>query len=127
MARKKTAKQVKASTKESKIENLSQAHGQEEKFEPTTLSQIWGDDGVSKYKTLDETEYATQLAEMSRTDLHAHASQIGLIPVENVEQLKKRLVAEFKRHVAQYRKPSFDKKSALKISDEATKILGEGR
>jgi len=118
MARKKTTK---------KVTKLSQAHGKEETFEPTTLNQIWGDDGTSKYRTLDEEVYATQLAEMARTDLHAHASQIGLIPVENAEQLKKRLLAEFRKHVAQYKKPAFNKKPPLKLSKKAAKILEEGR
>ena len=129
MARKKTTKKAakKASKNKSSTKELSQAHGQVDKYEPTTLSQIWGDDGTSKYKTLDEKEYAIQLADMSRTDLHAHASQIGLIPVENVEQLKKRLINEFQKHVAQYKKPAFNKKPPLNVSKETLKILGEGR
>ena len=85
----KRASAKKASSKKS-VKNLSQAHGKEEGKQPITLDQIWGDDGSSKYKTVNEEEYAQKLAEMSRTDLHAHASRVGLIPVENSEQLKKR-------------------------------------
>jgi hypothetical protein len=130
MARKKATKKVsakKSKAKKGKAKELSQAHGKVENFQPTSLDQIWGDDGTSKYRTMDEHEYATQLADMSRTDLHAHASQIGLIPVENADQLKKRLVAEFKKHVAQYRMPAAQKKPPLKVSKEARKILEEGR
>ena len=58
MARKKTVKGTKASAKKTasaskksskKLESLSQAHGKEEKkYKPTTLDQIWGDDGLAK-------------------------------------------------------------------------------
>ena len=39
------------------ISELSQTHGKVEDFKPTTLDQIWGDDGLSKYQTLDEVQY----------------------------------------------------------------------
>jgi hypothetical protein len=47
-AKRKTSKKATKS-----IKNLSQAHGKEEKFEPTTLEQIWGDDGSTTYGTLN--------------------------------------------------------------------------
>ena len=55
---KRTAKAAKKPGKKSskKLESLSQTHGKEE-FKPTTLDQIWGDTGISKYGTLNEDEY----------------------------------------------------------------------
>ena len=53
MPKKKTSKK-----RTKKLESLSQTDGMsmdnaEQKFEPTTLDQVFGDDGTSKYKTLD--------------------------------------------------------------------------
>ena len=129
MPRKNTSKPKKtAKAKAGKLNSLSQTHGKtDKKPTPTTLDQIWGDDGSSKYKTVNEEEYAQKLAEMSRTDLHAHASRVGLIPVENSEQLKKRLMVEFRKHVAQYKMPVINAQKSNKLSKEAMKILEEGR
>ena len=44
----------KATAKKKSVKNLSQTHGKEEKFEPTTLDQIWGDDGIKDYKPNDD-------------------------------------------------------------------------
>ena len=88
-----------ASAKKPPVKELNQTHGKQE-YKAIARDQIWGDDGSSKYKPLDEEEYTQDLNEMSRTDLHAHASKVGLIPVENADQLKKRLINEFKKHVA---------------------------
>jgi len=74
-AKRKTSKKATKS-----IKNLSQAHGKEEKFEPTTLEQIWGDDGTSVYGTLNENQYANQLDDMNMSDLQTHASTVGIIP-----------------------------------------------
>ena len=122
----KRASAKKASSRKG-VKDLSQAHGKNEGNQPITLDQIWGDDGSSKYKTIKEEEYAENLAEMSRTDLHAHASRVGLIPIENSDQLKKRLMVEFRKHVAQYKMPVINAQKSNNLSKEAMKILEEGR
>lgn len=123
-----TPKKAKAKKAVSKINKLSQAHGKEEKFEPTTLDQIWGDTGMHKYKTLDETEYLEQLNDMAKVDLQSHAVKIGLIPVDNPEQLKKRLLTEFKKYAIAYKIPAdVRKNNNLTLSKEAKKILEEGK
>ena len=129
-ARKKTSKKsAKKATakKESKITKLSQAHGKKEEFLPSTLDQIWGDTGSSKYKTLDIDVYTEQLNDYHRVDLQAHAVKIGLIPIDNIEQLKKRLLTEFRKHVSQYKIPAKKVKKDKPLSKEAMKILGEGK
>ena len=75
-AKRKTPK--KATAKRKSIKNLSQVHGKEEKFEPTTLDQIWGDDGTSTYGTLNENEYSIRLDDMNMSDLQAPASTVVL-------------------------------------------------
>jgi hypothetical protein len=39
--------------KKNKLEELSETNAKVEDFKPTSLDQIWGDRGTSKYGTLD--------------------------------------------------------------------------
>ena len=125
---KKTAKAAKRPRKP-KITELDQSHGKEEKFQPATLDQIWGDDGIGKYSTNNEEEYKRQLDEMNRTDIEAHASTLGILPAGDRTRLEERLVYEFKRHFNQYQKPMNDAPAANNgdIPDHVRKILEEGR
>ena len=125
---KRTARAAKKPAKRSskKLESLSQTHGKED-FKPTTLDQIWGDTGMSKYGTLDESEYEKLLKEMNRSDIHSHASKVGVIPVDNREMLNQRLLKEFRRHLAAYRAPIEKKENNIEVSDRVKKILAEGR
>jgi hypothetical protein len=124
--KKTTSKAAKKAPK--KLSKMSQAHGKEEKekFEPTTLNQVWGDDGMSKYKTLDTEEYEKQVRAMSKSELQKHSTQIGLIPIDNREILTGRLIREFSRHVAAYTVPSQSKKEPKSVSGKAMRILKEG-
>jgi hypothetical protein len=129
--KKKTTSKAKGTSKRGKnIRKLSQAHGKleapETKFQPTTLDQVWGDDGLWRYKTHDVNEYEGQLDEMTKQDLYAHATKSGLIPVENRELLKSRLMREFRRHEASYTKPrTID--TSVEVSSKVRKILSEGK
>ena len=106
--------------------NMKQAHGKNE-FVPTTLDQLWGDTGTGrKYNTLDETEYLAYIQDMNKSDLQSHAVRIGMIPVDNRETLEKRLLKEFRVHVAGYTVPQIKTKSKVP-SKEVEKILAEGR
>ena len=109
------------------LENLSQTHGKVEEFRPTTLDQIWGDQGTWKYNTMDEMEYRGVIEGMPKSDLVAHATKIGLIPIDDRNMLVQRLITEFRRHVTAYRSPAVDSKESGEISEEAKKILEEGR
>ena len=127
---KKTNKSKKASEtpkKKRSMKSLSQAHGKEETTQPTTLDQIWGDTGLTKYNTLDEEEYGGQLDNFTKSELQAHATKVGLIPVDNRETLKTRLVREFNKHTSAYRKPATKPSKAIKLSTEVKKILSEGK
>lgn len=111
-----------------KLQNLSQAHGQEETFKPTTLDQIWGDRGLSEYQTMDENVYKSGLDDMNKSDLQTHASKKGLVPIDDRNLLTKRLLSEFRKHVNQYRVPTDTlDNSYTKLSPEVRKTLEEGR
>ena len=107
-----------------------QTHAMEEKseFEKTTLDQIWGDEGNSKYGTLDESTYTTQIKAMNKSDLHSHAIKLGILPVENRELLTNRLLREFKKHVLSFRKPKqTSAKKPQDVSQAVKSILAQGR
>mgnify|MGYP000008285722 FL=1 len=110
-----------------KVTELKQAHGKQEKFQPTSLDQVWGDEGLGKYKTLDIEKYENFLTGLTKTDIQKHAAEIGIVPVDNRDMLKRKLLAEFKKHVAGYRKPQGPAQKDQKPSDEVLKILREGR
>jgi len=122
-------KPVKKRTKKvaSKMKSLSQTHGKEENFKPTTLAQIWGDDGVSKYGTLNETEYVQKIDEMHFSDLKTHATDLGIIPVDDRILLSKRLLSEFRSHVNEYRTPVDNDTIPDSPSEKVRKILEEGK
>ena len=122
--KKKTTSRAK---KKKSTKSLSQTHGKEEAgTRPTTLDQVWGDTGLSKYGTMDESTYAEEISSMSKSDLQAHASTVGIIPVDNREMLSQRLLREFRKYVASYNTP-VEKKKGVALSKAAKAVLSEGR
>ena len=116
----------KASAKKG-LKKLSQTHGKEEKFEPTSLAQVWGEDGTSTYGTMNEKEYERQIDEMNMSDMQTHASTVGIIPIDNRSTLRDRLLREFRKHVANYRKPIHHPTPPEEGDAQTLKILSEGR
>ena len=115
------------STKRNSLKNMSQTHGKTKEFEPTTLDQIWGDDGTGMYGTLDVQQYETRLDDMNMSDMQSHASRVGIIPIDNRSMLRERLVREFRKHTSAYKKPVSAPEENPQISKDAMKILSEGR
>ena len=105
------------------LDNLNQTHGKVEK--PLTLNQVWGDDGKSKYGTLDAEKYSEYLNDLNKSDLQAHAVKIGLVPIDDRNSLVTRLKKEFNKHASQYSARSLPTKKD--ISKAAKDILSEGR
>ena len=101
-------------------------HGKEESAKPTTLDQIWGDTGLSKYRTLEASEYEVYLKQLNKSDLQRHAAEMGIVPVDSREMLSNRLLKEFNRYVASFKMPTANQNTGP-ISDEVRKILSEGR
>jgi hypothetical protein len=128
MNKKKPSKKTAKASKKAKVSDLEQSHGKEEHFQPTTLDQIWGDDGTSKYSTTDEEEYKEELDEMNKTDLESHATSLGILPAGDRVRLEERLVYEFQRHFNKYRMPN-DANSTTNadVPDHVRKILEEGK
>ena len=133
-ARKKSKKSASKASEESntaskaKLEEMNQTHGKVDKpdeFQPTSLEQIWGSDGSSKHGTLSQDEYEKTLAEMSKSELHLHATKVGLIPVDDRGILSKRCVREFVRHISQFTAP-IDNKDEIDPSEKVKRILQEG-
>ena len=107
---------------------MSQTHAMEEpKYAASTLDQIWGDTGLTKYQTLDAKEYRQTINNYNKSDLQTHASKVGLLPLDNVTMLKERLMSEFNRHVASYRKPVDNVNQPQKLSEASKRTLSEGR
>ncbi len=125
----KSTKKITAKT--NKLNKPDQTHGKSENLEglqPVTLDQIWGDYGLSKYSTMDESVYAGQLQDMSMSDIQNHAATIGLIPTSHRGNLTKKLITEFKKHVASYVPSKIIKSnSSQEIDPEVLKILKEGQ
>lgn len=128
MPRKKTtAKKATAKkTASKKVKELNQTHGKVEGPQPTTLDQIWGDTGLSKYRTLEASEYQIYLNQLNKSDLQRHAAEMGIVPVDSREMLSNRLLKEFNRYVASFKMPSVSKPNQP-MSAEVKKILSEGR
>ncbi len=118
---------AKRKTSKKSVKKLSQAHGKVEEFQPTTLDQIWGDDGTSTYGTLDEGVYQTRLDDMNMSDLQSHASRVGIIPIDNRSMLKDRLIREFRKHASAYKKPVDQSTPESPVPKDIMKILSEGR
>ena len=125
----KTSITINKGNKKRKSREMKQIHGKKESTSrATTLDQIWGDTGLWKYSTMILDEYSEQLQEMTKTDLQAHATKIGLIPVDSREMLTQRLVREFKRHVSSYENRTETSTGVVgNVSSEVKKILSEGR
>ena len=114
--------------KKKSLDSINQTHAKvEKKFEPTTLDQIWGDDGTSKYGTIDEAEYLNKLNGMTKSDIYLHASKLGIVPVDDRGRLEKTLLNDFKKHVAKFKMPSQADESNEKLPKNIREILEEGK
>ena len=119
---------AKRKTSKKSVKKLSQAHGKVEEFQPTTLDQIWGDDGTSKYGTFSKAEYQEHIDNLNKTDLQQHAVKLGIVPVRERARLTKNLMTAFDQHCSKYTKPSeANAGDPTNIDEETLKILSEGR
>lgn len=108
--------------------NLKQIHGKvADKINPTTLDQIWGDRGLSKYKTMNAAEYEKYLNELNKSDLQSHAVTHGVLPQDSRERMIKTLMGMFREYVNSFKRPENTIPAPKPISQAASKILAEGR
>jgi|TARA_R110000824_G_scaffold15605_8_gene65499 hypothetical protein len=131
MPRKNKTTSKKTSVKKpKKVEEMSQTHGKEERPLYSTLEQIWGDTGLSRYGTFDEDNYLKELEDMTKADIQAHANRLGLVPIDNRRELVKRLLKEFVYHKSRYSTIPADiqiNNITSNLSAEVRKILSEGK
>jgi hypothetical protein len=83
-----------------------------------------------KYSTRDIEEYEFKLNEMNTSDLHTHATQVGVLPNQDRAVLVRRLLREFRISNSEYLN-TYEKASSFgngkEITEEVRRILGEGR
>lgn len=110
------------------LKDLSQANGQKER-RVTNLDQFFGMGSFTKYKTHDLEVYTNELNEMGLSQLQAHARDLGLMPIDHYDRLKKTLIEEFKSVTANFRPaPKVKINNNIKEYPERTqKILAENR
>lgn len=109
-----------------KLNQLKQTDG---RVKPTTLDQIWGDTGLTKYKTLNVNEYEVYLDNLNMAEIQDHAREVGLMPIDSINRLKQTLIQEFKSYTAKY-KPlpeAPDTNDITKFSPQVRKILAESK
>ena len=129
---KKPAKKAKASKKNAKApkkkaKDMMQTHAKEEKPKATTLDQVWGDTGNTKYGTVDEATYHNKVSGMNTTDLQAHAHTHGMVPIQDRGRLIKLLMSEFRKYVSGFQRPPEPSNPIQNISEESVRTLAEGR
>ena len=130
MSKRKNQPKKKAKASSKKLEDLNQTHGmvdKQAKYEPTTLDQVWGDDGLSKYKTMDPDEYENRIQAMDLADLKQEAIRVGLLPVDSSTQLRDRLKNEFLGHINSFKKPASKPSKPITPGQDVLDILKEGR
>lgn len=117
-----------------KLNELSQIHGKLEpeldnptqEYEVTTLDQLFGDNGFSKYSTMDLEEYRAQITDYNTAELRTHAIEVAhVVPSISRERTEKRLLLEFQKHVAGFKTPKITHKVDKKPSKEALRIMAE--
>jgi len=110
-----------------KPKKITQINGKEENFAPSTLDQVWGDKGMTKYGTLKLDEYIKEIQSMNLSDLQLHARKVGVQPSDNRDLIVRKLVKEFNAYVGLYKMPAKQTNNGKSISTSALKILGEGK
>lgn len=120
MARKKTSKET--------LNEAVEIDGKLASNKPTSLEQIWGIDGSSKYGTMELASYEARLNDMLPVDIQNHARDVGLRPDVDTDTLRKRLVVEFQKHVASYQGSTVNVKNSrlASLPNDIRKILREG-
>lgn len=119
-------------SKRKKLAELEQVDGKKESKEelskPRTLNEVWGDDGISEYKTMDESVYSQQLTDMDTVDLQREAVKRGLLPSRGRDIITARLLVQFRKHVNSYGSVASPQTiHPNKITPEVRRILNEGR
>lgn len=111
-----------ATKKITKLSDLEQADGRliEKNNNSIKLEVLLGADGMGKYGTLDKTQYISNLEKFNTAELRNHAIHAGLIPIADINRLKKQLLVEFDKYSLAYKSPT--KYNTREISKDKQKL-----
>lgn len=103
-----------------KLKELNKTHGNA-RPEITTMDQLLGVKSVTKYGTLDASEYEARINKMSHYDLTNHALEMGInaFANDNLKLIKDNLMKLFYEHVAGTKTKSSNRVETLNNANSA--------
>ncbi len=108
-------KNTKSVKKITKLSELDQTDGRmiDKDVASTKLEVLLGADGMGKYGTLDKEEYLKKINSFNTAELRNHSIHAGLIPISDVNRLKKQLLIEFEKYALAFTAPTKFRTSVL--------------
>jgi len=110
-----------------KISELEQTDGKliEKDLADSKLDILLGADGMGRYGTLNKEDYQKKIENFNTAELRNHAIYAGLIPIPDVNRLKKQLLIEFDKYVLAFKTPTKFKTNKMpkEKEEEALKIM----
>jgi hypothetical protein len=105
----------------------SEEDSENPQYQPTTLSQLFGEtNGSERYGTLDIEVYKNTLEGFNSAELRRHAIEVAhVVPAVSSERTIKRLVLEFQKYTAGFTMPRVTHKKDKEPSKEALRIMAE--
>jgi hypothetical protein len=107
---------------------MTQIDGKDEKLassiqvsQKKSLDEIWGRK-FSKFKTVNEDDYATRLSSLTKLDLQQECIKLGLMPHDKRDTMIERLMKECRKHFAAARTSNLQPQ-VIKLSVAGRKIL----
>ena len=116
-----------------KLSSLTQADGKLKDKTPLSKKQqidkIFGDDGSSKFGTIDESVFVQKLEDLSNSvaDMQNFAAQYGIKATDDIKDTKRKLLDEFRTHVQANKGQVGTTSTNSKITKEIRAILAGGR
>lgn len=116
-----------------KLSSLNQTDGKVKDKSPNLskkqqIDKIFGDDGSSKFGTIDESVFVQKLEDLSNSvaDMQNFAAQYG-IKATDIKDTKRKLLDEFRTHVQANKSQVGTTSTNSKITKEIQAILAGGR
>lgn len=117
---------------------LQFTHGALPVKQPSTIEELLGNTGKTKYRYLDDPfsvdEYTKYLNNLQPTDLESHAAEFGLLgditETSGRQRLKNKLIHEFQLHASRFRAPSnqtIDLEKVMNQDVDIKTIMSRGR
>lgn len=107
------------------LEKMEQADGKLDLEGMRCIDDILGNPR-SKYKARTVEGYKASLREMNLTDMHRHARDLGLVPIQDRRTLESRLVKEYLKTGNKFFGTRVEDKQPV-MTETLRKILSQGR